>query len=72
MPNPLKPEEVARFAAEGVAIALQARDASYRGPTHIICGFPPNGDRGVLYRVSLETDEQGTLRAGAPEQHLME
>jgi hypothetical protein len=72
MPNPLKPEEVARFAAEGVAIALKARDASYRGTIHIICGFPRNGDLGAIYRVSLETDEQGTLRAGAPERHQME
>lgn len=32
MPEPLKPEEIAKHAAGGVAIALNARDTSYRGP----------------------------------------
>ena len=69
--RPLKPEEVARAAAEGVAIALRTRDALYRGPYHIICGYPPNDEPGVAFRVTLEPDETGALRAGAMEQQAL-
>jgi hypothetical protein len=56
MAGPLQAHEIARAAAEGVAIALSARDPEYRGPVHIICGIPPaeffnasiGGDAGAL------------------------
>ncbi len=67
--KPLKADEVARAAAEGVAIALRARDPLYRGPIHIICGIPVNGEFGTLFRVTLEADESGAMRAGAMEEH---
>lgn len=37
----IEPRELARFAAEGVAIALKAREPRFRGPAHIYCGIPP-------------------------------
>jgi hypothetical protein len=64
MSDPLKPDEIARYAAEGVAIALSARDRNYRGPVHIICGIPP-----VLFDVELQADQEGTLRAGKVVEH---
>jgi hypothetical protein len=69
--RPLKPEEVARAAAEGVAIALRTRDAEFRGPYHIICGYPPNDDIGIMFQVTLEADETGAMRAGAMEQQAL-
>jgi hypothetical protein len=58
MAGRLEPHEIARAAAEGVAIALSARDAEYRGPTHIICGIPPF----ELFDVSIG-GEPGALRS---------
>jgi len=63
MPDPLKPNEIAKFAAEGVAIALKARDASYRGTLHIICGDPK-----VIYNVEIVADQQGNLHPGKIEE----
>lgn len=54
MAGPLKPEEVAKFAAEGVAIALTARDPNYRRPVHIICGLPLNKE---MFRVEITADQ---------------
>jgi len=64
MPEPIKPKELAKFAAEGVAIALGARDANFRGPIHIICGIPPD-----IFNVEILADQQGGLRAGKIEEH---
>jgi len=58
MAGPLQAHEVARAAAEGVAIALSARDANYRGPVHIICGYPP----AELFEVTIG-GEPGALRS---------
>jgi hypothetical protein len=63
MARPLKPHEVARAAAEGVAIALSARDATYRGPFHIICGYPANEELEKLFRVEFAADVGGVMRA---------
>jgi hypothetical protein len=64
MPDPIKPKEIAKFAAEGVAIALSARNANFRGPIHIICGIPPD-----VFNVEILADQQGALRAGKIEEH---
>jgi hypothetical protein len=64
MPDPIKPKEIAKFAAEGVAIALSARDANFRGPFHIICGIPPD-----IFNVEILADQQGALRTGKIEEH---
>jgi hypothetical protein len=66
MAGPLKAEEVAKFAAEGVAIALKARDPNYRGPIHIICGLPVDNQ---IFRVEITADQQGALRAGSVQEH---
>jgi hypothetical protein len=66
MAGPLKAEEIAKFAAEGVAIALTARDPNYRGPIHIICGFPVDRE---MFRVEIIADQQGALRAGNIQEH---
>jgi hypothetical protein len=63
MPDPLKPKEIAKFAAEGVAIALTARGATFSGPHHIICGEPQ-----FLYNVEILADQQGALRVGKIEE----
>ncbi|MBV8530145.1 MAG: hypothetical protein JO104_02425 [Candidatus Eremiobacteraeota bacterium] len=59
MAGPLQSEEIARAAAEGVAIALSARDATFRGPIHIICGIPVDGE---LFEVTIG-GEAGALRS---------
>ena len=64
MSEPLKPREIAKYAAEGVAIAMRARAAQFRGPFHIICGIPPE-----IFNVELQADQQGALRAGKIEEH---
>lgn len=58
MARPLQSHEVARAAAEGVAIALSARDENFRGPIHIICGLPP----AELFDVTIG-GEPGALRS---------
>jgi hypothetical protein len=58
MAGPLQADEIARAAAEGVAIALSARDPEYHGLTHIICGRPP----AELFDVSIG-GEPGALRS---------
>ena len=66
MAEALKSHEIARAAAEGVAIALSARDASYSGPFHLICGRPPadlfeviiGGDAGALR--TMEVNKQAS------------
>ena len=65
MASPLQSHEIARAAAEGVAIALSARDAEFRGPVHIICGIPPaemfevaiGGEAGALRSMELKKQE---------------
>jgi hypothetical protein len=67
MAGPLQSYEIARAAAEGVAIALSARDPEYRGPLHIICGRPPaelfnvsiGGDAGALRSMEVTKRESG-------------
>jgi len=58
MAEPLKAKEIAKFAAEGVAIALKARDQNFRGPFHIICGLPPDD----IFQVELG-NQQGAVAA---------
>jgi len=62
MPDPIKPKEIAKFAAEGVAIALSARDASFRGPVHIICGIPPDVFKVEYWRTSRVPCARGKSR----------
>jgi hypothetical protein len=38
MSEVLSSKEIAKFAAQGVAIALRARDEHYIGPISLICG----------------------------------
>lgn len=68
MAESLSHKELARFAAQGVAIALEARQegarAAYRGPNHIICGIPP-----YLYKVDLVGEQEGTVRVGNIQEH---
>lgn len=64
MSEPLKPKEIARFAAEGVAIALAARNEKVHGLTHIICGRPAE-----LFKVDLHVDQHGSVRVGNIEAH---
>lgn len=52
--------KVARAAAEGVAIALAAREAPPRWPFHIICGIPPE-----IFEVTLEAGREGGVQVGA-------
>jgi hypothetical protein len=67
MAGPLQSHEIARAAAEGVAIALSARDPEYRGPFHVICGRPPaelfdvsiGGEPGVLGSMEVTKRESG-------------
>jgi hypothetical protein len=53
--------KIARAAAEGVAIALAAREETpIRAPFHIICGIPSE-----IFDVTLESDPTGGVKIGA-------
>ncbi len=58
----IHPKEIARFAAEGVAIALKAREPEWRGPVHIICGIPPE-----IFQVTLQGNPEGTVSVSVGE-----
>ena len=68
MAESLSHKELAKYAAQGAAIALAARQAgardAYHGPNHIICGLPA-----YLYKVALVADQEGTVRVGNIEEH---
>jgi hypothetical protein len=64
MPDPLNSKEIAKFAAEGVAIALAARDERFHGPIHIICGRPTE-----LFRIEIKADQLGAVRPGQVQEH---
>jgi hypothetical protein len=55
-------KQVARFAAQGVAIALAARTETpeFRGPFHIICGIPKE-----IFEVTLEADAAGGFKVAS-------
>jgi hypothetical protein len=65
MSEALNPEEIAFAAAQGVAIALNARkpkpgeEREEVTPRHIICGIPP-----VLFDVTLIDDGRGSYGVG--------
>jgi hypothetical protein len=61
MSKALNSKEIAKFAAQGVSIALRARDEQYKGPFHIICGIPPD----EIYKVIIEADAEGNLQVGS-------
>ena len=68
MSEALNPKEIARAAAQGVAIALNARSASPGAakealflPPHIICGIPP-----AIFEVSLKPDSAGVYAPSEP------
>ena len=52
--------KIARAAAEGVAIALAAREAPPHFPFHIVCGIPPE-----IFEVSLEASRELGVKVGA-------
>jgi hypothetical protein len=56
--------KIARAAAEGVAIALAAREGpAIHGPFHIICGLPPE----VIFDVTLHENQTGGFNVGSIE-----
>lgn len=69
MSEALTPKEIARAAAQGVAIALNARKGEHGGPKKgelflqrpIICGIPP-----VIFEVAFNRNTAGELSAGEP------
>lgn len=68
MSEALNPKEIARAAAQGVAIALNARSAAPGAvkdalfvPPHLICGIPP-----VIFEVALKPDSAGVYTPGEP------
>ncbi len=71
MSKALTAKEIASAAAEGVAIALNARklhtevakEEAFRRPI-LICGIPPE-----LFRVVYQPDESGALTPGGFEAH---
>jgi hypothetical protein len=58
------PQELAKYAAQGIALALNARKLPLTGPIHIICGIPRE-----LFNVSLGADKLGELAVGAIQEH---
>ena len=64
MPEALNYKEIAKFAAQGVAIALRARDENYRGPMHILAGHDHGNGKPELYKVTLQADAHGSLQIG--------
>ncbi|HUI22138.1 MAG TPA: hypothetical protein VLZ74_13975 [Methylocella sp.] len=53
--------KIAKAAAEGVAIALAAREEPpIHGPFHIICGIPPE-----VFEITLESEQAGGFKVGA-------
>jgi hypothetical protein len=66
MTSKVDAHKIARAAAEGVAIALAAREAPPRFPFHIICGIPPE-----IFEVTLEASrELGVQVAGIKAQQI--
>ena len=67
-PAPIKPTPVAhptdlaKFAAQGVALALNARTATHVGPFHIICGIPAE-----MFNINLVPNAKGELGIGGIE-----
>jgi hypothetical protein len=60
MTSKVNAHTIARAAAEGVAIALAARETPPRFPFHIICGIPPE-----IFEVTLEADREMGVQVGA-------
>jgi hypothetical protein len=56
---------IAKAAAEGVAIALAARETPPRFPFHIICGLPTE-----IFEVTLEGRENGVQVAAIRAQQV--
>ncbi len=52
----LAPRQIAQAAADGVALALKAREEFVFGPIHIICGLPA----GPIYEFSVGGDRENT------------
>ena len=69
MSEALTPKEIARAAAQGVAIALHARKGAAGGPKKeelfiqrpIICGIPP-----AIFEVAFNPNPAGELSPGEP------
>lgn len=70
MSQALTPKEIARAAAQGVAIALNARKGASGAPKKeealfvqrpIICGIPP-----VVFEVAFNANPAGELSPGEP------
>lgn len=60
MSSKVNAHTIARAAAEGVAIALAARETPPRFPFHIICGIPPE-----IFEVTLEAEREMGVKVGA-------
>ncbi len=68
MSQALSPKEIAKAAAQGVAIALSARKPAPGGvkedfyiPPYLICGIPP-----YIFEVALTPDQAGGFSSGEP------
>jgi hypothetical protein len=67
MSQSLTPEELAKAAAQGVAIALNARKPKHGGATEeflwrppLVCGIPP-----AIFYVDIQPDSDGNYAPGS-------
>jgi hypothetical protein len=67
MTSKVEAHRIARAAAEGVAIALAARETPPRWPFHIVCGIPPE-----IFEVTLQGSPELGVQVGAIRPHAIQ